>query len=113
MRWSVVVVLWLASLCATTQFALSQENWLQADFRRESERVSDACGTFSVKAVPGCAIDSSPTIHCTLRREACRRRTALVWVPHSSPPRTPRIGGSVGMWMRSAPSAEPGGPAGT
>jgi hypothetical protein len=56
MRWSVVVVLWLASLCATTQFALSQENWLQADFRRESERVSDACKA-SFKAVPGCAVE--------------------------------------------------------
>jgi len=35
---------------------LAQEGTLQADFRRESERVSDACGRFSVKAVPGCGI---------------------------------------------------------
>jgi hypothetical protein len=56
MRWSVVVVLWFASLFAVTPFALAQENWLQADFRRERERVSDACKA-SFKAVPGCAIE--------------------------------------------------------
>ena len=50
MRWS-VMLLCLASTCA-----LAQEGTLQADFRRESERVSDACGRFSVKAVPGCGI---------------------------------------------------------
>ncbi len=56
MRWSVVVLLWLASLFAMTQCALAQENWLQADFRREGERVGDACkGGF--KAAPGCAIE--------------------------------------------------------
>ena len=56
MRWSVVVLLWLGSLVATTQFALSQENWLQADFRREGERVSESCkGGF--KAAAGCGIE--------------------------------------------------------
>jgi hypothetical protein len=52
MRWTVVTLLWLTSTCA-----LAQENWLQADFRRESERVSDACKGFNIKAVPGCAIE--------------------------------------------------------
>lgn len=51
MRWSVAVVLWLAST-----LAWAQEGALHADFRREGERVSDACGSFSLKAVPGCAI---------------------------------------------------------
>jgi hypothetical protein len=51
MRWTVVVLLWLAST-----FTLAQENWLQADFRRESERMADACKA-SFKAVPGCAIE--------------------------------------------------------
>jgi hypothetical protein len=52
MRWSVVALIWLA---ATVAFA--QEDALHADFRRESERVSDACKDFSFKAVPGCAIE--------------------------------------------------------
>jgi len=43
-------------LCLASTCALAQEGTLQADFRRESERVSDACGRFSVKAVPGCGI---------------------------------------------------------
>ena len=51
MRWSLLVLLWLAST-----FAPAQENWLQADFRREGERVGDACKA-SFKAVPGCAIE--------------------------------------------------------
>ena len=52
MRWIVAVVLWLAST-----LALAQENFLQADFRRESERVSDACKGFNFKTIPGCAIE--------------------------------------------------------
>jgi hypothetical protein len=56
MRRSVVVLLWLASMGATIPSARAQENWLQADFRREGERVGDACkGGF--KAAPGCAIE--------------------------------------------------------
>lgn len=53
MRWSVVLALCIAS---TSILALAQEGGLQADFRREGERVSDACKSFSFKAVPGCAI---------------------------------------------------------
>jgi hypothetical protein len=49
MRWSVLVLLWLAS---TVAFA--QESALKAELRREGERVSDACQA-SFKAVPGCA----------------------------------------------------------
>ena len=54
MRWK-VVALFLASL-AMLSLAHAQENWLQADFRRESERVSDACKA-SFGAIPGCAIE--------------------------------------------------------
>ena len=51
MRWSVVVVvLWVAS-------AAAQESMLQAEFRREGERASDACKDFSFKTVPGCAYE--------------------------------------------------------
>lgn len=53
MRWSAVVLL----IWFTSTIALAQEGMLQADFRRESERVSDACKSFSFKAVPGCAIE--------------------------------------------------------
>jgi hypothetical protein len=35
---------------------MAQKNWLQEDFRREGERVGDACHA-SFKAVPGCAIE--------------------------------------------------------
>jgi hypothetical protein len=35
---------------------MAQKNWLQEDFRREGERVGDACNA-SFKAVPGCAIE--------------------------------------------------------
>jgi hypothetical protein len=52
MRWSVAVVLWLAST-----LVLAQEGGLQADFRREGERVSDACNAFNFKTVAGCAYE--------------------------------------------------------
>jgi hypothetical protein len=71
MRWSVVRRLGLTSVLAMVQFAtinlvvtalamaqsaVAQENWLQADFRRESERAADACkGGF--KAAAGCGIE--------------------------------------------------------
>jgi hypothetical protein len=51
-----VGLLWLASMSAMIPCARAQENWLQADFRREGERVADSCkGGF--KGVPGCAIE--------------------------------------------------------
>lgn len=50
MRWSVVLLLSIASSCAW-----AQESKLHAEFRREGERASDACGSFSFKVVPGCA----------------------------------------------------------
>ncbi|HKW26568.1 MAG TPA: hypothetical protein VJN48_12340 [Terriglobales bacterium] len=49
MRWVVVVLLWLAS-----SLALAQESRLHAELRREGERVSEACGKFSFKAIPMC-----------------------------------------------------------
>src|SRR5882672_3488134 len=50
MRWSVVLV-----LLGTSTLAQAQESPLRAELRREGERVSDACGTFSFKAAAGCA----------------------------------------------------------
>lgn len=49
-------VLWSAvfGLCVGSTVAMAQESALQAELRREGERVSDACGTFSFKSVPGC-----------------------------------------------------------
>jgi hypothetical protein len=49
MRWSVVLLILLAS-----SLAFAQESKLQAELRREGERVSDAC-SFSFKSVPTCA----------------------------------------------------------
>lgn len=52
MRRSAAILLWLVSTVA-----VAQEGWLHADFRRESERVADACKNFGFKTVPGCAIE--------------------------------------------------------
>src|SRR6185437_8833292 len=52
MRWVVAVF-----FCFASVMALAQENWVHAAFRREGERVTDACHSFSFKAVPGCAIE--------------------------------------------------------
>jgi hypothetical protein len=43
--------MWLASTAA-----VAQENWLQADVRRERDRVGEACGK-GFKGAPGCAIE--------------------------------------------------------
>src|SRR5689334_8717667 len=50
MRWSIVLVLVMAPILSS-----AQESFLHADFRREGERVGDACGKFSFKTIPGCA----------------------------------------------------------
>jgi hypothetical protein len=52
MRWSLVFVLMLTS--APTW---AQESMMQAEFRREGERASDACKDFALKTVPGCAYE--------------------------------------------------------
>lgn len=50
MRWSALLV-----LLSAPALAAAQESPLHAELRREGERVSEACGTFSFKSVPGCA----------------------------------------------------------
>jgi hypothetical protein len=50
MRW-IIAVLWLISAAAIAQ----DENWVHADFRRESERIHDACRFFSFMSVGYCA----------------------------------------------------------
>jgi hypothetical protein len=52
MRWCAAIM-----LCLVATLAVGQESWLQADFRRESERVSDACKSFKVTALGGCAYE--------------------------------------------------------
>ncbi|MBZ5679732.1 MAG: hypothetical protein LAO24_06480 [Acidobacteriia bacterium] len=52
MRWSALVVLWLAAAAVW-----AQEGALQADFRREGEHFSEACGKFGLKTVAGCAVE--------------------------------------------------------
>lgn len=47
------IVAWLVlSVCT---IAWAQESPLHAELRREGERVSDACDSFSFKSIPGCA----------------------------------------------------------
>jgi hypothetical protein len=50
MRW-ILFFLFLAGPAT----ALAQESALHADFRRWTERLDEACGTFAFKTVPGCA----------------------------------------------------------
>jgi hypothetical protein len=42
-------------LVGAPMVTLGQESELSAELRREGERISDACDTFSLKSVPGCA----------------------------------------------------------
>ncbi|MHB8412988.1 MAG: hypothetical protein ACYDDI_13730 [Candidatus Acidiferrales bacterium] len=49
-RWSAVLL-----LLGVPVLASAQESQLHAELRREGERVSGGCDTFSLKAVPGCA----------------------------------------------------------
>jgi len=85
MRWSIAIV-----LCLVPVLGSAQESRLRADFRRESERVRDACSGFSFKKV---RLSCLPIIRRTSRRVACHRRTDSVWAARSLPPRTPKIGG--------------------
>src|ERR1700751_3673296 len=50
MRRYVAVVLWMVSSAA-----LAQESWVHADFRREGERIADACKFYSFMSVGYCA----------------------------------------------------------
>lgn len=50
MRWIAAVLFGLM-----TTMAFAQESWVHADFRRESERVKDACSFHSFMSVGGCA----------------------------------------------------------
>jgi len=50
MRWNVAVM-----LCMLSTVALAQESWVHADFRRERERVADACKFHSFMSVGACA----------------------------------------------------------
>ena len=50
MRWIVAVL-----LCLVSSAALAQESWVHADFRRESERVHDACTFHNFMSVGSCA----------------------------------------------------------
>ena len=52
LRWSLCIVLLVAS-----GVLWAQESWLHADFRRESERIPEACGKFQFKTIPGCAYE--------------------------------------------------------
>ena len=50
MRWMVAMC-----LCLVSSAALAQESWVHADFRRESERVHDACTFHNFMSVGSCA----------------------------------------------------------
>lgn len=54
MRWSVVAVFWLASIVT---LASAQESGLQGEFRREGEKVADACGSFGLMTIPKCGYE--------------------------------------------------------
>jgi len=50
MRWIVVGTLWVLST-----IAMAQESWVHADFRREGERVGEACSFHNFMSVGSCA----------------------------------------------------------
>lgn len=50
MRWMVLGTLWVLST-----IAIAQESWVHADFRREGERVSEACSLHNFMSVGSCA----------------------------------------------------------
>src|SRR5438132_3945328 len=52
MRWVLVSV-----VCLVSTIAFAQETNLQADFRREGKHVGEACGSFGLKLITGCAYE--------------------------------------------------------
>jgi len=50
MQWIAFVI-----LCLMSSLAVGQESWVHADFRREGERVADACSFHSFMSVGNCA----------------------------------------------------------
>ena len=57
MRWIVAILLWLISSAAFSQDVQTNqnENWFHADFRREAERIHDACKFYSFMSIGYCA----------------------------------------------------------
>jgi hypothetical protein len=51
MRWRAVIIV----LAMSTALVAQNESWVHADFRREAERVRDACAFHSVMSLGGCA----------------------------------------------------------
>ena len=51
MRWIAIVLFWLTSALAFAQ----DETWVHADFRREGERIGDACSFHNFMSVGSCA----------------------------------------------------------
>ena len=51
MRWIAIVLFWLTSALAFAQ----NESWVHADFRREGERIGDACAFHNFMSVGSCA----------------------------------------------------------
>jgi hypothetical protein len=47
----------LAAFCLASTLVIAQEGALHADFRREGERMAEACKISGAKAIPGCAIE--------------------------------------------------------
>ena len=52
MRWSVLI-----TLCLAATLTQAQESFLRADFRREPERISEACKPLNKNTASGCAIE--------------------------------------------------------
>lgn len=55
MRWIAVVLLSLISTLTLAQTTTQDESWVHADFRREGERVKDACTLHNFMSVGSCA----------------------------------------------------------
>jgi hypothetical protein len=57
MRLGLVVIFCVSSTYVSSTLAFAQEGALQADLRREGERMSESCRGTGIKGIPGCAIE--------------------------------------------------------
>src|SRR2546429_5708354 len=95
MRWSALVLLWLS-----TGAVWAQESALHADFRREGEHFSEACGKFGLKTVAGCAVElfTDHPLHIAASSIAPQNGFGFggAFVTHYTPNESWRVGWDMG-----------------
>jgi hypothetical protein len=108
MRWNCVIVLMVVGASAFAQTD-QHETLLHADFRHEREHIKEACGTFGVKALGGCAAElvTDHPLHIALGSIAPQNGFGFgaAFVAHKTPNERWRlswdfdaVGASSGAW---------------